>query len=44
MQKGTNYFLHRNNQLENGLKLVHTLNYKTINDYIKGIKEVFLFI
>ncbi|CDW75696.1 gtp-binding protein [Stylonychia lemnae] len=40
LQQGTNYFVSpRGNQEENGLKLVHTLDYKRINDFVKGVKE-----
>ncbi len=29
----------KGNQKENGLQLVHSLDYRRINDFIKGVKE-----
>lgn len=38
--QGTNYFVsHKGNQKENGLQFVHSLDYKRVNDFIKGVKE-----
>ena len=38
--QGANYFLsHKGNQKDNGLKLVHSLDWRRINDFVKGVKE-----
>ena len=40
MTLGQNYFVsHKGNQEENGLKLVHSLDFRRINDFVKGVKE-----
>ena len=39
IHRGASFFLHHDKQKENGLKLVHSIYYENMKDFVKGIKE-----